>query len=93
MEKIKLKSGKQYTLKQIKRDELDDMTDALLASFGQDNASPSTPSKIMTMWFRGAIENMDEKALMEMSFEERAELFGILQDKFFVGEEKASNSN
>ena len=93
MEKVKLKSGKQYSLKEINRDELDEITDALLDSFNKDTGTQTTPNKVMTLWFRATIEGMDEKALMDMSFEERAELFGILQNKYFVGEEKASSSN
>ena len=93
MEKVKLKSGKQYSLKEINRDELDDITDALLESFNQETKTQKTPNKVITLWFRATIEGMDEKALMDMSFEERAELFGILQNKYFVGEEKASSSN
>tara|TARA_R110002020_G_scaffold233626_1_gene445430 strand:+ start:928 stop:1209 length:282 start_codon:yes stop_codon:yes gene_type:complete len=93
MEKVKLKSGTEYTLKKVTRDELDDITDALLGSFNQETGAQATPNKIMTLWFRSCIKDMSEDILIDMSFEERAELFGILQNKYFVGEEKASSSS
>ena len=93
MEKVKLKSGKQYTLKQVNRDELDDMTDALLDSFNSAEGVQKQPNKTMTLWFRSSIKDMSEELLMEMTLEDRVELIGILQDKYFGGEGKASDSN
>ena len=93
MEKVKLKSGKQFALKQVNRDELDDMTDALLDSFNSAEGVQKQPNKTMTLWFRSSIKDMSEELLMEMTLEDRVELFGILQDKYFVGEGKASDSN
>ena len=93
MEKVKLKSGKQFALKQVNRDELDDMPAALLDSFNSAEGVQKQPNKTMTLWFRSSIKDMSEELLMEMTLEDRVELFGILQDKYFVGEGKASDSN
>ena len=93
MEKVKLKSGKQFSLKKVNRDELDDMTDVLLDSFNGDEGVQKQPNKTMTLWFRNSIKDISEELLIDMTLEDRVELFGILQNKYFVGEEKASDSN
>lgn len=88
---VKLKSGKTYKLKTIDRDTLDDMLDEVVLD--PDTGVPKKLNKTITLWFRKALE-VDEEALMpkNMSLTDRTELFTILQDKYLMGEEKASSS-
>ena len=89
--KVKLKSGKQYSLKNIGRDELDDMIDFM--DINPDTGMPSKPNKSMTFWIRSAVDVKDEDLMPDkMSMEERVELFNILQSKYVLGEEIASSS-
>ena len=90
MKKVTLKSGKNYKLKSLTRDELDDMIDCL--QFDPETGFHIKPNKMMTSWFRVGLESCDEDVLLSMSMEERTELFGLMQETYVTGEGKASNS-
>lgn len=92
---FKLKSGKKLKVKDVSIDERDEMMDAVEWELdGKGN-----PSKIkmmhgtMTKWIRIGIDgDTSDKFLKTLSFEDKVEIFTVLQKEFMSsGEEKPSN--
>ena len=94
--KFELKSGRKLKLKDVSIDEQDEMMDSIEWEMDKDG----TPSKIkmmhstMTKWIRLGLDgDTSDKFLKSLKFEEKVEIFSVLQKEFMSsGEEKPSNS-
>ena len=91
--KVKLKSGKEVTLKDVSVDDKDEMLDSCEWNYDKDG-NPSgmvNMNKTTTMWIRKGLEgDTSDKVLKTFSMEDRTEIFIALQKYLTVGEEKAS---
>ena len=93
---FKLESGRKIKLKEISIDEQDEMMDSIEWEMDKDG----NPNKIkmmhstMTKWIRlGLAGDTTDKFLKSLTFQERVEIFSIMQNEFMnQGEEKPSNS-
>tara|TARA_Y100000004_G_scaffold23283_2_gene23626 strand:- start:715 stop:1005 length:291 start_codon:yes stop_codon:yes gene_type:complete len=93
---FKLESGRKIKLKEISIDEQDEMMDSIEWEMDKDG----NPTKIkmmhstMTKWIRLGLDgDTTDKFLKSLTFQERVEIFSIMQNEFMnQGEEKPSNS-
>ena len=91
---FKLKSGRKLKLKDVSVDERDEMMDSIKWEMDGDGK----PTKIemmhstMTKWLRlGLDQDVNDKFLKSLKFEEKVEIFSFMQGEFMSsGEEKAS---
>ena len=94
--KFELKSGRKLKLKDVSIDEHDEMMDSIEWEMDKDG----NPTKIkmmhstMTKWIRlGLNGDTSDKFLRSLKFEEKVEIFSVMQKEFMSsGEEKPSNS-
>lgn len=94
--KFELKSGRKLKLKNVSIDEQDEMMDAIEWEMDKDG----NPTKIkmmhstMTKWIRLGLDgNTSDKFLKDITFEEKVEIFSVMQSEFMnQGEGKPSNS-
>ena len=94
--KFELKSGRKLKLKDVSIDEQDEMMDSIEWEMDKDG----NPTKIkmmhstMTKWIRlGLNGDTSDKFLRSLKFEEKVEIFSVMQKEFMSsGEEKPSNS-
>ena len=90
---VKLKSGRKLKLKDISLDERDTLLDAVEYTYKDDGSflGIKMMNSTMTKWMRTCIDgDTSDKALIGFKLEEKTELFTILQEKYTMGEEKAS---
>ena len=94
--KFELKSGRKLKLKDVSIDEQDEMMDSIEWEMDKDG----NPTKIkmmhstMTKWIRLGLDgDTSDKFLKSLKFEEKVEIFSLMQKEFMSsGEEKPSNS-
>ena len=94
--KFELKSGRKLKLKNVSIDEQDEMMDAIEWEMDKDG----NPAKIkmmhstMTKWIRLGLDgDTSDKFLKDITFEEKVEIFSVMQSEFMnQGEGKPSNS-
>ena len=94
--KFELKSGRKLKLKDVSIDEQDEMMDSIEWEMDKDG----NPTKIkmmhgtMTKWIRLGLDgDTSDKFLKSLKFEEKVEIFSVMQKEFLSsGEEKPSNS-
>lgn len=94
--KFELKSGRKLKLKDVSIDERDEMMDSIKWELDKDG----NPTKIemmhstMTKWLRlGLDQDVTDTFLKELAFEEKVEIFSVMQKEFMSsGEENPSNS-
>tara|TARA_Y100000310_G_scaffold270553_1_gene284447 strand:+ start:358 stop:645 length:288 start_codon:yes stop_codon:yes gene_type:complete len=94
MDKIKLKSGREVSIKDIGLDDRDAMLDSV-EYYQNDDGNPGVKMMhtTITKWLRiGLNGKADDKYILGLTFEERTEIFLIMQKKLLTGEENASNS-
>ena len=95
MDKLKLKSGRGVGIKEIGLDDRDAMLDGL--EYTYDDKGGVSGVKMMhstiTKWLRfGLNGKADDDYILGLSFEERTEIFLVMQEKLLTGEENASSS-
>ena len=94
--KFELKSGRKLKIKDVSIDERDEMMDSVVWEMDKDG----NPTKIgmmhstMTKWIRLGLDgDTSDKFLKSLTFEEKVEIFSVLQKEFMsAGEEEPSNS-
>ena len=89
---IKLKSGRKVKVKNITLDERDSLMDSIkYNSVDGKIEGVQMMHSTMTQWMRTCIDgDTSDKTLMDFTLEEKTELFVELQNKFILGEGKAS---
>ena len=90
---VKLKSGKKLKIKSINLDDRDMLLDSVEYTYKEDGSllGVKMMNSTMTKWMRTCIDgDTSDKTLLEFNFEEKTELFTILQEMFTMGEGKAS---
>lgn len=90
---IKLKSGRKLKVRDISLDERDMLLDSIEYTYKDDGSFSGVKmmNSTMTKWMRTCIDgDTSDKALLKFNFEDKTELFTILQEMFTMGEEKAS---
>ena len=93
MKVIKLKSGKEVTLKDVSVDEKDEMLDSCEWKYDKKGNPTSmvNMNKTTTMWIRLGLDgDTSDDVIKTFSLEDRTEIFIELQKYLTVGEEKAS---
>jgi len=95
MNKLKLKSGREIHIKEVSLDERDEMLDSVEYVF--DDKGNAKGVKMMhstiTKWLRFGLEGKaNDDYILGLSFEERTEIFLVMQEKLLTGEENASSS-
>jgi len=91
---IKLKTGREITVIEAsldQRDRLMDCTKVVLDKDGNFKEIKNMHSTI-TKWLRALVDNCSDKFILELSLEEKIEIFSILQEGVLTGKGKASNS-
>ena len=96
MDKIKLKSGREISIKDVTLDERDTMLDSV--EYVYDDKGNVNGVKMMhstiTKWLRfGLNGKADDDYILGLTFDERTEIFLKMQEKLLMGEESASSSN
>ena len=89
----RLKSGRKLKIKNITLDERDMLLDSVEYIYKDDGSFSGVKmmNSTMTKWIRTCIDgDISDKALIKYTFEEKTELFTILQGMFTMGEEEAS---
>jgi hypothetical protein len=91
---MKLKSGKEITLKAISLDNRDEMLDTCRYETNDKGeiSEMKAPHSTITKWIRLAVEDATDEFILGLDFEERTEIFIELQKNIFVGEGNASDS-
>tara|TARA_Y100001963_G_scaffold118422_1_gene164972 strand:+ start:2140 stop:2430 length:291 start_codon:yes stop_codon:yes gene_type:complete len=94
--KFELKSGRKLKLKDVSIDERDELLDTIKWETDEDG-SPKQMEMMhstMTKWIRiGLDHDTSDKFLKTLTFDERVEIFSVIQKEFmYSGEEKPSNS-
>lgn len=91
--KIKLKSGKEITIKDIGVDDRDMLLDSVKYIYNSDGefAGVENMQSTITKWIRTVVENSDDKFILSLSLEDRTEIFVKLQEALQTGEGNASN--
>lgn len=91
---FKLKSGRKLKVKDISIDERDELMDSIKWKAGDDGkpAQIEMMHSTMTKWMRIGLDgDISDEFLKKLTFEERVEIFSVLQGEFMAsGEEKAS---
>ena len=95
MDKIKLKSGREIELKEIGLDERDAMLDSV--EYIYDSKGNVKGVKMMhstiTKWLRFGLNGQaNDEFILDLTFEERTEIFLKMQEKLLTGEGNASSS-
>ena len=95
MEKIKLKTGREISIKDVSLDERDEMLDSV--EYTYDDKGNVSGVKMMhstiTKWLRFGLNGQaDDKFILGLNFDERTEIFLKLQEKLLTGEGNASGS-
>tara|TARA_Y100001973_G_C5198496_1_gene335941 strand:+ start:1733 stop:2023 length:291 start_codon:yes stop_codon:yes gene_type:complete len=96
MSKVKLKSGKEVTLKKLSIDERDALLDGVEYKFDKDGnpLGMKMMHTTVTKCIRIAVEgDTSDKFLETLTFEDRTDIFLAIQNSLFLGEEKASSSD
>ena len=96
MEKLKLKTGREINIKDVTLDERDEMLDSV--EYVYDDKGNVSGVKMMhstiTKWLRNGLNGQaTDEFILDLTFEERTEIFLKLQEKLMTGEGNASNSN
>ena len=89
---VKLKSGRKVKVKNITLDERDSLMDSIKYNTVDGKIeSFQMMHSTMTQWMRTCIDgDVSDEILMDFTLEEKTELFVELQNKFLLGEGKAS---
>ena len=95
MDKLKLKSGREIDIKEISLDERDEMLDSV--EYAYDDKGNVSGVKMMhstiTKWLRFGLNGQaNDKFILDLTFEERTEIFLKMQEKLLTGEGNASSS-
>ena len=95
MEKLKLKSGREIDIKDVTLDERDEMLDSV--EYTYDDKGGVTGVKMMhstiTKWLRNGLNGQaNDEFILGLTFEERTEIFLVMQEKLLTGEGNASSS-
>lgn len=96
MEKIKLKTGREISIKDVSLDERDEMLDSV--EYTYDKKGNVSGVKMMhstiTKWLRYGLNGQaTDEFILSLTFDERTEIFLKMQEKLLVGEGNASSSN
>lgn len=89
---IETKSGKKFKLKNISLDERNELLDSVNWIYN-DKGEPTRVDMMyttLTKWLRVCLEGITDDKILEMSMDEQTELYKKLQDKFTLGNVKAS---
>ena len=95
MESIKLKSGREIKIKDVTLDERDQMLDSV--EYVYDEKGNISGVKMMhstiTKWLRFSLNGQaTDEFILDLTFDERTEIFLKMQEKLLMGEGNASNS-
>ena len=95
MDKIKLTTGREVEIKDISLDERDEMLDSveyIYSDKGDVNGVKMMHTTI-TNWLRlGLNGKADDAYIRGLNFDERTEIFLMMQEKLLTGEGSASSS-
>ena len=89
---IKLKGGRKFKLKDVTLDERDDLLDSVQYEYNDDGSVRGVKMmhSTMTKWLRTCLEGGTDEFIMNLSLDNKSEIFTKLQSIFFQGEGKAS---
>tara|TARA_Y100001963_G_C6752848_1_gene435122 strand:- start:143 stop:427 length:285 start_codon:yes stop_codon:yes gene_type:complete len=91
---FKLKAGRKIKVKDISIDERDELMDSIKWEMDEDGKPKQIEMmhSTMTKWIRIGLDgDTSDKFLKSLKFEEKVEIFSVLQGEFMSsGEEKAS---
>ena len=95
MGKLKLKTGREINLKEVSLDERDQMLDSV--EYIYDDKGNASGVKMMhstiTKWLRFGLNGQaTDEFILELTFEERTEIFLKMQEILLTGEGNASGS-
>ena len=95
MDKIKLKTGREINIKDVTLDERDEMLDSV--EYIYDSKGNVKGVKMMhstiTKWLRFGLNGQaNDEFILDLTFEERTEIFLKMQEKLLTGEGNASSS-
>ena len=94
MKEVKLKNGKKVKLKELSLDDRDFLLDntQYVMDKGEIKEVKMMHSTI-TKWLRFGLNGQaNDKFILDLTFEERTEIFLKMQEKLLMGEGNASNS-
>ena len=95
MDKIKLTTGREVGIKDISLDERDEMLDSVEYVYNDkgDVSGVKMMHSTITKWLRfGLNGKADDKYILDLSFEERTEIFLAMQERLLTGKGNASSS-
>ena len=95
MNKLKLKSGREVSIKEIGLDDRDDMLDGLEYIYDDKGEFKGFVKMhgTITKWLRiGLNGKSDDEYILGLSMEERTEIFIHMQEGLHLGKGKASSS-
>jgi len=89
---IKLKGGKKFKVKNVSLDDRDVLLDSVEYEYNNDGSVRGVKMmhSTMTKWLRTCLEDGTDKFIMDLSLDNKSEIFTKLQSVFFQGEGKAS---
>ena len=90
---IKLKGGKKLKVKDISIDERDDLLDSVSYDYGTDGSvlGVKMMHSTMTKWIRIGVDgDTSDEFLKTLSLEDKTAIFTEMQNRYLVGEGKAS---
>ena len=89
---IKLKGGKKLKVKNISLDDRDVLLDSVEYEYNNDGSIRGVKMmhSTMTKWLRTCLEGGTDEFIMNLSLDNKSEIFTKLQTVFFQGEGKAS---
>ena len=91
---IKLETGRKLKIKDVSLDERDELLDSVEYQFDAEGKVQGVKmmNATITKWLRTGLDgDTSDKFLKTLTFEERTEIFTIMQKSIMVGEEKASD--
>ena len=91
--KVKLQSGREIVIEDLSVDERDELMDSVVHNENKDGSygSLKNPNATMTKFIRAGIKKADDKFIKSLTWEEKAEIYQIMQGEYLnLGEEKAS---
>ena len=89
---IKLKKGQKFKVKNVTLDERDELLDSVQYEYNEDGSVRGVKMmhSTMTKWLRTCLEKGDDEFILDLSLDNKSEIFTKLQSIFFQGEGKAS---
>ena len=89
---IKLKKGQKFKVKNVTLDERDELLDSIQYELNNDGSVKGVKMmhSTMTKWLRTCLEDGTDDFILNLSLDNKSEIFTKLQSIFFQGEGKAS---